>query len=160
MKKILDYLEKAIKIISAVLFVGIMIMIMLQVFTRYVLNSSLSWTEQAARVMFIWMILLYAGVLVRNVANLGFDLVVEKMPAGLKEGCLFFGEFMIIAFAVFWAFQGTKLCMSLAHFTLSGVNLPYNAVYSAQPVGAALIAIFGTEVLVNHLRRRRGLEAK
>ncbi len=151
MKKALDCLEKSIKIITGILFVGIMAMIATQVFTRYVMNSSLSWTEQAARIMFIWMIMLYASVLTRNVANLGFDLLVNKMPPVLRTICIFFSEILIIAFAFFWAFQGSRFCISVADFSFSGIKIPYNAVYSAQPIGAALIGIFGLELLVNHI---------
>ena len=57
LKKILDALESVLKMICAILFIGIMLLIAAQVLSRYVVNSPLSWSEHAARALFIWMIM-------------------------------------------------------------------------------------------------------
>jgi TRAP-type C4-dicarboxylate transport system permease small subunit len=152
MKRILDCLERLIRIVTTCLFFGIAGLIAVQVFTRYVMNNSLSWTEQAARAMFVWMILLYASVLVRRSTNLGFDILVNKMSKVPMHICKFISEILILAFAAFWAFHGFMLCLKFAGFRFSGISVPYDAVYSAEPVGALLIVIFSIELLVNHIK--------
>ena len=156
MKKALDVLEKVLRFICSILMVGIMIMIAMQVFTRYVLNNALTWSEHAARGMFIWMLMLYAGVLIRNAGNLGFDLIANSLPKKLNNAFNLLCELLIFAFALFWFFQGIALCQKFGKFTFADLKLPYNTIYAAEPVGAALIALFSGEAFVRRLCSLRG----
>lgn len=160
MKKALDYLEKGLRFICSVLMVGIMIMIAAQVFTRYVLNNALTWSEHAARGMFIWMLMLYAGVLIRNAGNLGFDLIAKSLPQKVSLAFNLICELLIFAFAVFWFFQGIAICQKFAKFNFADLKLPYNTIYAAEPVGAALIALFSGEAFIKRLREAFGKEEK
>ena len=153
MKKFLDGLERLLSIICTGLFLCIAILIAVQVFTRYVMDHTLAWSEQAARGAFIWLIMLYSGVLVRKGGNLGFDILVKRLPPAGKHICQFICEIAILVFSCYWFYQGILLCQSFVGFTLSGLKLPYNALYAAEPVGAALIVVFTIELLVNHIKQ-------
>ena len=152
MKKVLDFLEKAIKLICSVMFIGIMIMIALQVITRYLMNNALTWSEHAARGLFIWTIMLYAGVLVRQSGNLGFDLIAKSLPATLNNVFNLICEAGILAFAVYWCIQGAALCGDLAKFKFADLKLSYVTIYAAEPVGAAFVALFSAEAFVNRVK--------
>ena len=69
--KVLRFLDENIeKILCVVLLAAMSILIVVQVFFRYALNNSLSWTEELARYMFIWLIyicLLYTSPSPRDV---------------------------------------------------------------------------------------------
>ena len=55
MKKILHYLDEYLEEILMVIFLIAMTLIMgIQVFSRYVLGMSLSWSEEITRYLFIW----------------------------------------------------------------------------------------------------------
>ena len=142
MKKILDALESVLKMICAILFIGIMLLIAAQVLSRYVVNSPLSWSEHAARALFIWMIMLYAGVLVRNNGNIGFDLLAQALPKWLADILAILCDVLIFAFSAYWCVNAAKLCESLSKLTFADLKLPYNAIYYAEPVGAAIVCIF------------------
>jgi TRAP-type C4-dicarboxylate transport system permease small subunit len=53
-------------------------MILVQVFFRYVLNDSLSWTEELARFMMMWLTFLVAPLALRHGANVGIELVIGQ----------------------------------------------------------------------------------
>lgn len=158
MKKILDKLEQVISIVCVVLFIIIAVLIAVQVFTRYVLSNTLSWSEQAARGAFIWMLMLYSGVLIRKGGNLGFDILTQKLPPILKHLCGFFAEAIILLFSVYWFYQSFQLCLSFRNFYFAGFKVPYNAIYSAEPVGAILIAVYTAELIVRHIQEIRRKE--
>lgn len=150
-KRALDLLEKTVKFICAILLIGIMLLVAAQVFSRYVMDSALTWSEHAARALFIWMIMLYAGVLVRNAGNLGFDLIAKALPKWLNNAFNLICETGILAFSAYWCINGVKLCESLSKLVFADLKLPYNTVYFAEPVGAALICIFSIEVIVKRI---------
>ena len=139
MKKFLDGLERLLSVVCTGLFLVIAILIAVQVFTRYVMDHTLAWSEQAARGAFIWLIMLYSGVLVRKGGNLGFDIMVKRLPPVGRHICQFITEIAILVFSVYWFYQG--------------LQLPYNVLYVAEPVGAFLIALFDLELLVNHVKQ-------
>lgn len=63
---------------------ALFLVVALQFFTRYVLNSSLGWTEEIARMLLI--ILTYVGAVVcaRNQSHIRVDLVVSMFPMRIQ----------------------------------------------------------------------------
>jgi hypothetical protein len=59
-------------------------MVAWQVFCRYVLNDSPSWTEPGAVMLMSWFIFLGAAVGVRENYHLGFDVLLYVVPKGGK----------------------------------------------------------------------------
>src|SRR6185503_8800510 len=55
-------------------------LVILQVFFRYVLNSSLSWSEEAARYLFIWAAVLGFSSSVEAQRLFRFDMVAQRLP--------------------------------------------------------------------------------
>ena len=62
-------------------------MVAWQVFSRYVLNASPSWTEPASILVMSWFIFLGAAVGVRENFHMGFDVLVHFLPAAPAPGC-------------------------------------------------------------------------
>ena len=104
------------------------------------------------------MIMLYSGVLVRKGGNLGFDIMTQRLPSKLKHLCSFFAEIIILLFSVYWFYQSFQLCLSFHDFSFSGLKVPYNAIYAAEPTGAFLIAVYTLELIVFHIQEVLGKE--
>lgn len=151
MTKILDRFEKVIKLICAILFIGIMLLMAAQVFSRYLFGHAIPWSEHASRALFIWMIMLYAGVLVRNSGNIGFDLLAKALPPVVGNIFALICDAGIVAFSAYWGINAVKLCDSLSKLKFADLKLPYNTIYAAEPVGAAIVCIFGIEVIVRRI---------
>ena len=62
-----------------------LIIITLQVFFRYILQNPLSWSEQTARCLFIWMIMLAVPVLFYRKGAVAFDLLVDMLPRRAQD---------------------------------------------------------------------------
>ncbi len=70
--------------------IGLVLMTLMvgwQVFCRYVLNDSPSWTEPGAVMLMSWFIFLGAAVGVRENNHLGFDVLLYVVPPGGKKCC-------------------------------------------------------------------------
>ena len=83
--KIFDVLEKILKNICGALVVGFTGITLVAVIARYVLNSPIWWSEQLCRYLFIWMLMLYFPIIVRHEQNLGFDVLVKRLPKKFQD---------------------------------------------------------------------------
>lgn len=56
------------------------LVILLQVFSRYVLNNSLFWSEELGRMLLVWCSFVGASVAYRRGAHMGIALLVDRLP--------------------------------------------------------------------------------
>lgn len=149
--KAFDALEKGIKVICGFLAAGFTIMTLISVIARYVLSSPIWWSEQFCRYLFIWMLMLYAPIIVRHNKNLGFDLVVAKLPKIVQEITWLISEALIVVFGACYCYYTLQLCEKFSHKIMEGIRIPAPVMYSAQAVCGALLAVFSLELVINHI---------
>lgn len=154
--KAFDSLEKVLKIICGVLLVGFVALTLIQVVMRYVFGNPLSWSEQLARYMFIWMLMLYMPVIMRHGNNLGFDLIINRLSKKAQNVFWIICEMLIAAFAALYCTYSVQLCIKFSRKTLVGLGIKANWVYSAQIVGAALLFLFSLELVINRILKIMG----
>tara|TARA_B110000503_G_scaffold97920_1_gene146816 strand:+ start:126 stop:731 length:606 start_codon:yes stop_codon:yes gene_type:complete len=66
--------------------IGLMVLVILaQIFFRYVLNNALPWPEEAARALMIWMMAMVAPSAYRYTGFVSIDMLHEYIPARLKN---------------------------------------------------------------------------
>ena len=113
--KAFDRLEAVLKVISGVLLVGFVILTLVQVIMRYVFKNPLSWSEQLARYMFIWMLMLYMPVIMRHGNNLGFDLIINRLSKKAQNIFWIICETLIAAFAALYCIYSSKRTGYIRH---------------------------------------------
>ena len=149
--KAFDALEKGIKVICGFLAAGFTITTLISVVARYVLSAPIWWSEQFCRYLFIWMLMLYAPIIVRPNKNLGFDLVVAKLPKIVQEITWLICEALIGVFGACYCVYTLQLCEKFSHKIMEGIRIPAPVMYSAQAVCGALLAVFSLELVINHI---------
>ena len=116
-------------------------LVILQVFFRYVLNSSLSWSEEAARYLFIWSAVLGFSSSVEAQRLFRFDMVARRLPPLGARLCA--GLYGAAAVAFLWALvvSGRALVAGTSSQTSPAMGLPMALPYAALPLGGLLIAL-------------------
>ena len=150
-KKIFDAVENVIKAVCCILVCGFTVMTLISVIARYVLHAPIWWSEQFCRYLFIWMLMLYAPLIVRKGKNLGFDLVVTKLPYMVQEILQLICEILIGLFGALYCVYTIQLCEKFANKLMEGIRIPAPIMYASQAVCGALICIFSIEVIVNNI---------
>lgn len=131
---------KATSVLLVFLLVLMCVVILAGVFARYVMNDSLSWTEEVARYAMIWMSFLGGGLVFRHGGHIAIDTLTKKIPLGLaRNTVLGLSQFVILVFlgVLFW--QGFKTLGNSLNMTTAALELPMTVPYAAIPVGAALM---------------------
>lgn len=145
MKSILNIFVMVLKQLIVLLLASIVIVVSIQVFSRFVLGSSSSITEELARFLLIWIGLFGGAYGYYTNAHLGLDIVTNKLSgvSQLLVGML--AHSLILCFALVVMVVGG---MSLVNLTLDPVQISAAMqikmayVYIAIPASGALIIMF------------------
>lgn len=113
------------------------ILIFVQVFSRYVMGSAIGWTEEAARYLFIWLIFLSIGIAFVEKKHISIDLLLDRLPNPLQKALQLFVLFFVALLLVFLLIQGIDLIETMRKFQQKSatLQLPMWLVYAALPVG-------------------------
>ncbi len=141
MMKIVDKIMRVVEFVVTLMFALSVLLVMAQVFWRYVLGDPITWTNQISRALFIWMTYLGIPVLFNRNILMSFDLLQEKVKGAaniwLKIGFRVLGLF----FCICWFIFSWQLCMKSVGLVFPGIAIPKNALYGAQNVCCALLFI-------------------
>lgn len=150
-KKVLDRsLELLVMVVVAVLVVDVL----WQVFTRFILKNPSTWTEELAVFMLIWVSLLGAAVALNRGAHLGIDYFVGKLSP-MKR--LYTEVFVFLCISIFsltvMMLGGIDLVTSTLELQqLSpalGIKVGY--VYLAVPISGFFLVLYSVIGLVERL---------
>ena len=149
MEKVLNKLCWLLEKLFCICLALAIIIITAQVLFRYVLKTPLSWSEQIGRYLFVWMLMLGLPVVYRKKQLMAFDLLVKKFKKRIQKVISIAGTILIIGFCIYFFVQSSDLCIETAGRIVPGIEIPYLAVYIAQPTCAVLMGVFGIEALLN-----------
>ena len=111
------------------------------VFTRFVLNDSVSWSEELPAHVLAVLTFIGAAYLTRTSEHLGFDAVVRILRPGLKRAVMACNLVLMAGFGALLAYYGSIAAQSFGSRMLISVDLPMALFRAAMPLGGALIAL-------------------
>jgi len=146
LRDLLLRLEKAVDacvvLVCGSLLFGITILIFVQVIFRYVLQNSISWSEELTRYMMIWAVFLASGYVLSKGGHANIDMLVSrfspKMRAVFEKGSLL----LIMGFSCLIIRYGFVLMRFGKRQVSSALEIPMNYVYMAIPIGGALLVFY------------------
>jgi TRAP-type C4-dicarboxylate transport system permease small subunit len=109
------------------------------VVTRYVLNNSLPWTEEAARYLMIWGVLLGANLAFQKGYLISINIFAAKLPAGVQKLLRLARKLLSLGFTGILAYYGVHLTIMGARIESPAMGIQYSWIFLSVPVGAALL---------------------
>jgi len=116
----------------------------LQVLFRYVFNNSLTWSEELAKFIFIWITFLGAAICFRDRIHLKVDFLMNKLPDKYKVLMEILNTILVTVFSVIITVIGFLWVINVSGTLSPAMGLPLNIVfYAALPVSAGFTFIYG-----------------
>ncbi len=137
--------------------IGIFAMVVIiaaQVFTRYVLDNSIQWTEPMSVMIMGWFIFLGAAVGIREGYHLSFDVFLYFVPERVKLIFFTISDIFIFAFAIGMAVYGWQLAAKVVHHMMPTLGISDAFNFAPLICGGVLLALFCLERIA---RRAAGL---
>ena len=154
----LDFTERIFIWVGILLFAAMIVAVWLQVFSRYVLQSPLPWTEEAGRYLFVWESFIGAAVLVGRDEHFSIDLVVRQMPWGARRALQAGVTCVVIVFALLMVTYGLSVSRRLISASSPVLQVSLGVVYGIIPVSGFYMLLRGVMKLTRLLGRPRAEE--
>lgn len=128
----------------------------LQVFSRYVMDDAISWSEEVCRYMFIWMVFFGISYAIRQRRHIRILGIYSIVPDSVKKGLMVLADLLFLLFVVLLAINGTELCARIFKLGQLTPSLEFSMgyIYSSLPIGftlAALRLVQGLYIRIRHI---------
>lgn len=155
MKLVDEHFEEALMVL---LMAAMSLLIGLQIFMRYVMGASLSWSEELARYFFIWTTYLGVAFAVRRDAHIRVTMLSDALPPRGQLALRLLSHVIFGAFAGYVMVQGWFMVEKTFRFgqKSASLGLPMGYVYLAPLTGFGLVILRLVQAIVLDLRRVDG----
>lgn len=143
-----EYVDSVLEKLLIVLMSILVIDVLWQVTSRYILSSPSSFTDELAGFLLIWVSLFGAAYVTGKKEHLAIDLLLQKLDEEKKIKLELFIHLMIFMFAFFVLLVG-GIWLVYTRFTLSvksaALQLPLGYVYIVLPVSGLIILYYSLD---------------
>ncbi len=157
--KILKFLDDYFEMSVCIVLMSTMTLVLaVQVFMRYVMQSSLTWSEELARYIFVWLIYMGISYGAKIMKHIRIEAAVLLLPQKGQRYAEILGDILFLGFALFvvvtsWGIVQKQLMLGQ---TSPAIQMPMWMLYSAPMVGFALTAVRQVQAIVHRVRLLAG----
>jgi len=139
LKRVFAWVDRGVEVAVAVIFAAMCAVGLLQVFNRFVLNRSLSWSEEFQIFAHVWIVFLAIPIAYRRGAHLAVESFSGMLPPKARRVFDIFVELLWIWFAVALAWLAWRVSEVAKLQSSPGLDLPMNYVYYSMVAGGAYL---------------------
>lgn len=158
MRPFVERLSAALGAVSRVMLwlsaIGLVLMtafIALQVYGRFVLNDTPTWTSNGSVLIMAWFILLGAAVGIREGNHLSFDVLLHFLGHRAKAWLNTVSDVVVVAFGGGMIGYGLQLAITTWPTTIPNIGLSGGVTFIALIWGGILMLVFALERILRRL---------
>jgi len=137
--------DRLLEFVLISVFVALVVVVVIQVFSRYVLSAPSTWTDEVARFMFNWLGLIGAAYAAGGMRHLSIDLLPIVLKGVSKRILMIALEGLVLLFSGYVLVYGGYVLASrtLANGqTTPALGIPMGWIYMALPFSGLCIAFY------------------
>lgn len=134
--------------------VAIIIAVLGQVFGRYVLNDSPTWTEALALVLILYVTMLGAAVGVRDAGHIGMESLLVLVPEKIRLKLEIVIHLLTATFGVTMAWNTGVMALSVKDYMIPTLGISEALNYVPMVLAGSLIALFSLEHIIALIKGR------
>ena len=96
MKILVLQLERLVEWLMALALAVMVVLVFGNVVLRYAFDSGITWAEEVARLMFVWLIFLGAILALRHHAHIGVEMLQERLPRKARLACAVLSHLLML----------------------------------------------------------------
>ena len=141
MRRLFRAIDRGVEYGVALLFAAMCLVGLLQVFNRFVLNRSLSWSEEYQIFSHVWIVFLAIPIAYRRGAHLSMDSLKALLPSPARKLFDVCVELLWLWFAASLAWLAWRVSQVARLQSSPGLELPMNWVYYSMVAGGLYLLL-------------------
>ncbi|MEC5423391.1 TRAP transporter small permease [Virgibacillus sp. C22-A2] len=146
-------INKLLRISTQLTLLAIVIVVLMQIIFRYALNQPLVWSEEVARLLFIWLVFLGSALALQEQKHLTVEYFFDKFSEKWKKHIIKLQQIIIIVFLLAVIYGGVLIVSSTISMILPGSQIPMFFYHIALPVAGTLMIFL---LFTKHEKKRGG----
>ena len=125
--------------LAMVLLVGMAIIIVINVFMRYVLNTGVRWAEEVAKLLMVWFTFIGMAMGVKQGLHISIHILPKNLPGQLEKFLVFLKNSITLVIAIVFLIYGIKLVEFTSRSIMPATEWPSSILYLILPISSILI---------------------
>ena len=146
--RINELLCNATRNVAGVLLVAMVVIVILQILFRYVLNDSLSWTEEVSKTMMVWTAFLVAPWAYRVGANVRIELFADEFPDAMRRFMALALNFLVLWIVAVFLDESFGFWQRGQAVRSDSLPIQVSWFYTVVPVAFTLLLLVAVEQLI------------
>lgn len=136
--KVITVLYKIIKVILCVVLLTMVGVLMAHIIFRYVLNNSLTWSEELLKILLVWFGMMSVAILAVRREHVSIVIFKEHMPKKMSAALTKLTQIITVVICLIVIYVGIQYVLAAGHRPTPALRLPYGYAYASIPVSLSL----------------------
>ena len=145
MRQLVKLIDKSLAASLIAAMAAILLVVVWQVISRYLLKDPASVTEELSRFLLIWIGILGSAYAYRQKVHLGFNLIVNRQSETMRRLIMTFVELLVVTFCVLVLIVGGNALVSLTpdlNQISAALGVKMGWIYTVLPVSGVIMVFY------------------
>lgn len=153
-------LEKALKWLTVLPFMSMVVLVACQVYTRFFTKNSLTWSEELSRYLMAYMVFFAAILVAREKSHIRIENLTGRLSGAGKKIVAVIAGLIQVAFLIIVIIGFFKFLPTAAMRTSATNHIPMSYVYLCVPISCFFMMIYFIRDIVKALMEKGEAEKK
>jgi len=140
-RKAVERVTGVMEWVSIACFIATVLLVVVSVCLRP-LHIAAPWSDEGACFLFIWTSFLSAAIALKRNLHIRIDILLLKLPAGTKEGFLWFLDLLCLPFCIGMLYGICQMMKASLYMTSAVLQTPMIYYYVPLFVGFSMMAVY------------------
>lgn len=140
-RSLIGRIRRVLTGLSVALLASYFVLVLVQVFFRYVLNESIFWAEELIRGLMVWGVMISSGLVAASRGHIRIELLETLLPPAGRRAVVALANALTIAFSLILLWAAIELMDRSWYQQAPMLEVPKWTVYMAIAIGAGLEAL-------------------
>ncbi|MCM3609935.1 TRAP transporter small permease [Planococcus sp. MERTA32b] len=147
LKMVRTFLNRLLIGSALTMLLAMVVIIIIQVFSRQIFSYTPSWSEEVSKLLFVWVSFLGIAYGFKEKLHIALGIVINMLSENLQHVFDYFSKVLIIGFGVIMMYYGWQFTVLMGNSTMPGTGWPSSVLYAAIPVSGFFVTFYGIELL-------------
>lgn len=148
-KKLLNGIDVIIEYICCGILVFLICLVFSQVFCRYVLRFTPSWSEETSVILMIWMGFIACAIGVKKGIHLTITAFVGLFPKKVQKVIFYLDEIAVLIFGLIMVRYGAELSSHTMMSIMPATQIKTGFLYMCIPIAGVMIVVYCIVRIIN-----------